>query len=254
MASKISNSENQVLDAVSISYQGKGLYITGAIVAIFLLLLTVAQMLVFLAWPPPTTVEGFFTLFQASWLRGLLSLDLIYVVINTLLIVLYIVLYFILKQTNVSAITIALILGLVGIAAYFSSNTSFQMLLLSNQYAAATTDLQRSVYLGAGEALLATYAGTAFNVYYILNAIVLIIFSVVMLKSNIFNRTMAYFGLAAGILMLVPSTAGIVGIYFSLVSLIPWMIFLILFTIRVLRISRSIKKPELAQTEEQKGN
>ncbi len=236
MTSKTANNESQVFGAESISHQWKGLYKTGGIVAIALLVLTIAQAVVFIAWPPPTTVEGFFNLFQTSWLRGLLSLDLIYVVINTLLVLLYVVLYFILKRTSEWAITIALILGLVGIAAYFSSNTSFQMLSLSNQYAAATTDLQRSIYVGAGEALLATYAGTAFNVYYILNAIALILFSIVMLKSSIFGRTTAFLGLAAGILMLIPSTAGTIGIYFSLASLIPWVIWLILLTRRLFQL------------------
>ncbi|MDD4984947.1 MAG: DUF4386 family protein, partial [Dehalococcoidales bacterium] len=231
---KGSDKLNQVFDDESISTRWRGLYKAGGIVAIILLILTVAQMVVFLASPPPSTVEGFFTLFQTNWLRGLLSLDLIYIIINALLILLYLVLYIVLKRTNEFAITVALILGLVGIAAYFSSNTSFQMLSLSNHFTTAATDAQRSVYLGAGEALLATYSGTAFDVYYILNAITLLIFSIVMLKSDIFSRAMAYLGIAAGLLMLIPSTAGTVGIYFSLVSLIPWIVFLILFTRRVL--------------------
>jgi hypothetical protein len=240
MTSKISDQARDISDTESTNHPGEGFYKAGGIVAIILLLLTIAQMVVFLAWPPPTTVEGFFALFQSSWLRGLLSLDLIYVVINALLILLYLAFYFILKRTNEVVITVALILGLVGIAAYFSSNTSFQMLSLSNHFASAATDAQRAVYLGAGEALLATYAGTAFNVYYILNAITLLIFSVVMLKGSIFSRTTAYFGLAAGILMLIPSTAGTIGIYFSLASLIPWIVFLILFTKRTLLSGRNL--------------
>lgn len=235
MISKAANQGNQVFNAEEINQRWKGLYKAGGIFAIALLVLTVAQMVVFLAWPPPTTVEGFFNLFQASWLRGLLSLDLIYIVINALLIVIYLTLYIILKRTNEPAVTIALAISLIGIAAYFASNTAFQMLSIGHQYAAATTDAQRAIFLSAGQSLLATYSGTAFDVYYILNAIALIIFSVVMLRSTIFSRAMAYLGLASGILMLVPSTAGTVGIYFSLVSLIPWVIWLVLLTRRLFR-------------------
>ena len=36
---------------------------------------------------------------------------------------------------------IALVLGLIGIAAYYASNTSFEMLSLSNQYAVAITEI-----------------------------------------------------------------------------------------------------------------
>lgn len=43
------------------------------------------------------------------------------------------------------------------------------MLYLSNQYAAATTEAQRDLFLAAGEAALAAYRGTAFDVYYVLN-------------------------------------------------------------------------------------
>jgi hypothetical protein len=240
MASKIVNQTSQITDAERIDPRWKGLYKTGGIVAITLLVLTVAQAELFLVWAPPTTVEGFFTLFQTNWLRGLLNLDLIYIVINMLLILIYLTLYIILKRTSELAVTIALVLGLVGIAAYFSSNTAFQMFSLSNQYAAAMTEAQKSVYLSAGQSMLSTYSGTAFDVYYILNAFTLLIFSAVMLKCHIFNRATTYLGIAAGILMLIPSTAGTIGIYFSLVSLIPWMVWLVLFARRVLWLGNSI--------------
>jgi hypothetical protein len=84
------------------------------------------------------------------------------------------------------------------------------MLSLSTQYAAATTEAQKSMLLGAGQALLAIYNGTAFNVYYILSAITLIIFSLVMLQSKIFSKLTAYLGLLSGLLMLIPSTAGMI--------------------------------------------
>src|SRR5918997_4944466 len=35
------------------------------------------QIIIFFAWPPPTTVTGYFTLFENNWLLGLLSLDLL---------------------------------------------------------------------------------------------------------------------------------------------------------------------------------
>ena len=52
---------------------------------------------------------------------------------------------------------VATAFGFVGIAAYFASNQAFAMLSLSDQYAAATTDVQRSTFLAAGEALLAIH-------------------------------------------------------------------------------------------------
>lgn len=82
--------------------------------------------------------------------------------------------------------------------------------------------------LAAGQALLAIYKGTAFNVYYVFNAAALLILAVVMLRSNVFGRGAAYWGLASGILMTVPSTAGMLGMVFALASLAPWMVFCVL--------------------------
>lgn len=135
--------------------------------------------------------------------------------------------------------TISLVLGLVGICAYFSSNTAFEMLSLSNQYAAATTESQKLISLAAAEGMLATYRGTAFLVYYVLNAIALLILAVVMLKSKFFSKGTAIIGLIAGILMAVPSTAGTVGIVFALASLVPWGIFLVLIARAFFSIGRT---------------
>ena len=146
--------------------------------------------------PPRSTLFPYTTLFrsQKNWFLGLLSLDLLYILNSALLSIIYLALYIALKRISESLMAIALTLGLVGIAAYFPSNTAFEMLSLSNQYAAATTDAQRTILLAAGQAMLAIYTGTAFNVYYVMNAIALLIISVVMLRGNIFSRVTAYVG------------------------------------------------------------
>jgi len=166
-------------------------------------------------------------------------MDLIYIANNTVLILIYLALYTALKPVHASASLIALVLGLVGIAAYFSSNTAFEMLSLSRQYAAAVSEAQRTALLGAGQSMLAIYGGTAFDVYYVFNAATLLIFSVLIMHSPWFTRTIAAMGLASGILMIIPSTAGTIGLILSLVSLLPWVIFLILITPRLFRLSKN---------------
>ena len=215
------------------------LYKVGAAAALAMLAIMAAQVIVFIAWPPPETVEGFFTLFQQNWLLGLASLDLLYIVNNALLILLYLALYAALKRTAESAMLIALVLGLVGIAAYNASNTAFEMLALSSQYAAAGTDAQRAIFLGAGQAMLAIYRGTAFDVYYVLNAAALLILTVVMLRSTIFSKTTACIGIVAGVLMIIPSTAGTIGLIFSLASLVPWAVFSALVARRFFQLAAS---------------
>lgn len=230
---------SKVTGDVVIDSQWKHLYKVGAFATIVMLALIPIQIVVFIAYPPPTTVIDFFLLFQKNWLVGLLNLDLLYIVNNILLSLIYLALYFSLKRANESFMVIALGLGFLGIAAYFPSNTAFEMLSLSNQYAAATTDTQRFISLAAGQAMMAIYSGTAFNVYYVLNAISLLIMAVVMLQSNIFSKRTAAWGIAAGILMVVPSTAGIVGISFAFASLIPWSVFCVLIAKRLLQLGHN---------------
>ena len=216
----------------------KGLYIAGGLAAFSMLIFMIFQIIVYVIWPPPSTTAGYFSLFQTNWLLGLLSLDLLYIVDSVLLILIYLAVYFVLRKAAESSMLIALIFGIVGIAAYFASNTAFEMLSLSNQYAAATTEAQKTMFITVGQVMLETYKGTAFDIYYVLNTIVLFIFSPVMLRSRLFSGATAYLGFLAGILMIVPSTAGTLGLYFSLASLIPWAIWLVLVGQRLFQLGR----------------
>ena len=125
----------------------KPLYRVGGVAALILLGLIPIQIVIFIAHPPPSTVIGYFTLFQNNWLLGLLNLDLLYMLTMVLTVLIYLALYAALRRASPSLMAIALALGLVGIAVYFASNTAFEMLSLSSQYAAATTDAQRSLFL-----------------------------------------------------------------------------------------------------------
>jgi hypothetical protein len=112
------------------------------------------------------------------------------------------------------------------------------MLALSRQYAVATTDAGRTVALAAGQAMLASWTGTAFSVGYVLGALAFLIAAVVMLHSNVFGRVTGWVGVVFGVASLVPASAGTVGIVFSLVSLIPMWIWLILIARRLLQLGR----------------
>lgn len=209
------------------------LYKIGGWAAIIMLVLIPIQIIVFVISPPPASVEEFFALFQKNWLLGLLSLDLIYILNNILLSLIYLALYQALKQTHASLMTVALMLGLLGIAAYFASNPAFEMLSLSRQYAAANDATQQTILLAAGQSQLASFTGTAFDVYYVLNGVALLLLAWVMLHSPLFSNATAWWGLASGILMTIPSTAGMLSMVFALASLAPWMVFLVLVTRRL---------------------
>lgn len=216
----------------------KGLYKAGGVAAIAVLALIPIQMVVFLVWPPPNTVLGWFQLFQDNALVGLLDLDLLLIVDYALMGVTFLALWAALRRASQSLMAIALVAEIVGVTTYFASTAAFEMLSLSNLYAAATTEAERSVFLAAGQAMLATWQGTAFNISYILGAIALLTVSIAMLRSHVFSKATAYVGIVASIMMFVPPTAGTVGLYLSLISLIPTIIWLILIARRLFQLGR----------------
>lgn len=209
------------------------LYKTAGVIAWITLGLIPIQIVIFILWPPPSTVLDFYSLFQKNALIGLFNLDLLYLLTVLFMGYLYLAFFAALKNTHKSMATIALALGLIGVVVYFVSNVSFEMLSLSNQYRFAETYEQKTILLAAGLVMLTRYHGTAFGIYYILNGLSLVLFSVTMIRNDVFSKKTAYIGLVAGILMLVPSTVGMVGMIFSLTSLIPTSIWLFMIARRL---------------------
>jgi len=216
----------------------KKLYKIAGIATIIIVILIPIQIFLFGMYPPPDTPKGFFELYNENWLLGLLSLDLLYIVNNTLIIFVYLGLFAALKRTNLEYMTIALAIGFIGIATYYSTTVIFEMKALSQQYMEATSTEIKEQIISSGNLLLLRYNGTAFDIYYVLNAFTLIIASRVMLMDNTFSKATAIWGLIAGGLMIIPSTAGMLGLILSLVSLIPWTIFSILIAKRFFRLDK----------------
>jgi len=233
---------SQVTDAETADSIWKNLYKVGGAAALIIVVFTVIQIIVFVTWPPPSTVIGWFTLFQSNSLLGLLDMDLLLVVDQVLMGLVFLTLYAALRRASPSFMAIALTAGLVGIAAYFASSTACNMLSLSDQYAAATTEAQKSMFLAAGQAMLAIYQGTAFDVSYVLEGVALLIIAVVMLRSNIFGRVTASVGILLGVMSLVPPTAGMIGLLFSLGSLVPLEIWLTLIARRLFQLGQGVSK------------
>jgi len=214
------------------------LYLAGGVAAVTVLVLIAVQMPVFLSRPLPSTVSEWFDLFRTSPLVGLFNMDVLMLVDNALLAVVFLALYVALRPASPSWMAIAVVLALVSITTYLASNTAFQMLSLSERYAEAATEAERIAALAAGEAMIATWQGSAFNASYVLSAISILITAAVMLRSRVFSRWTGYVGLTFGTLSLVPASAGSIGLVFSLLSLIPMALWLVLVAGRLRRLGR----------------
>ncbi len=207
----------------------KTLFKIAFIGAIIMLIIIPLQILVFSIVPLPGTVTEWFDLFQNNRLVAFFHADLFILVDNILIAVIYLAFYHTLKDSNKGLLQIGILLGWIGIAAYISSNKTFELLALSNAYANAISAESKLILEAAGKATLLGWQGTAFDAYYVLNGIALLVVSLLMARSPLYDRTTARWGLASAILMTIPSTAGVIGIIFSLLSLIPWYIFSIRF-------------------------
>ena len=200
---------------------------TAAFCSLAMLVLIPTQIIVFSLHRPPSEAKLWFDLFASNWFLGLIEMDLLYLIDNALVALVYLGLYELLKDKHRALMQIALLLGYIGIAAYYSSNPAFELWEAQRNYAQASTLADQQTWLTIAESLILQWRGTAFNSYYVLNGICLILISYALLKSDL-PRKIGVIGLISGILMSIPSTAGMIGLAFSILSLIPWMFFLAL--------------------------
>lgn len=106
-----------------------------------------------------------------------------------------------------------------------------------DEYAAATTEAQRAAFLAAGEALWATYNGTAFGLFFILSGIADIIVALVMLRGGQSGRLTAWVGIVIGVLLLVPPLPpfGAIPLASSYLVIIPSLLWSLLVARGLLR-------------------
>lgn len=196
---------NQVTHAETTDSAWKGLYKVGGAAALIVTVLLPIEIIVFTAYPLPSTVIGYFTLFQSNRLLGLLDLYLLEILTYALFVPMFLAIYVALRRANESYMALATTLAIIGIAVFLATNNPFSMLSLSDQYAAATTDAQRSLFLAAGQAILANTnqrAVEGFNMGLLLVSVAGLIVSAVMLRSNIFSKVTAYVGILANAISL----------------------------------------------------
>jgi hypothetical protein len=177
-----------VVDAAQAGSSWRTLYRAAGVAALITAVLIPIQIAVFIAYPFPDTVAGWFRLLHDNPLAGLVDLDLLLVVDNVLLVVIALAVYVALRQASPSVTTMATGLWLLAIVLVIAANPAVQMLSLSDQFAAATTEAQRSGALAAGQALLAGWEGTAFQVGYVVGQLAGIMLGMVMLRGNLFGR------------------------------------------------------------------
>ncbi len=202
---------NQVVNLKTVDTEWKSLYRVAGVAALMAGVIfrrnIAAEIGLFSQQMPPATVEGWFSLLQSNRLLGLMYLNIFDLINYALVGLVFFALYVALRRVEKAYMSIAVIVGLVGIAIYFASNTAFSLLALSDQYAAAASEAQRNMLLSAGQALLAinrfgagSHPGSGGYMSLLLIAVAGLIASMIMLRSNLFSRVTAYVGILASVL------------------------------------------------------
>jgi hypothetical protein len=186
----------EILDASVANWSA--LYILGGIVATILLVYALVTMvlLIVIGGQPKTAAEGF-ALLQKNRVIGLLRLDILIFVIMPLYYPLFLALYAALRETHLAYASLATLLAFAGITLVLATPSALSFAALGDRFAVATTEAQKSQFLAAGEAILASdsWHGTGASVGGVLAQTAGVLVSIIMLGNPSFRGATAYVGI-----------------------------------------------------------
>lgn len=199
---------NQVTNVENVDSNWKSLYKLGGVAALAAVAVGVSEIVITFFPGGSTsseTVIDWFNLFQDNWFLGLRNLGLLNIIITVLGIPTFFALYATHRGKNQEYAALAMILSYIGAAVFLATNRAFPMLELSSQYAAATTDAQRSMLVAAGQAMLSVGQSHTPGTFigFLLTEAAGITISVVMLRSKVFSRVTAYVGMLGFALLII---------------------------------------------------
>jgi predicted neutral ceramidase superfamily lipid hydrolase len=179
----------------------KSLYRVGGIAALIAVLAGLVDIFIMFlpgtgATPGTRSVADWFYLFQNQWFLAFRDLGLLNMVTTLCSVLIFFALVGIHRRTDLPYAALALILVCMGATIYIANNISLPMLTLSSQYAAVSSETQKSMLLAAGQVLLAREdvgAGTFMGFF--IPEVAGILMSVVMLRGKVFSIWTAWIGI-----------------------------------------------------------
>jgi hypothetical protein len=178
----------------------KSILKTGGVAALLQLVCVMLTMIVvFTTGGEPTTAIEYFSLLENDRLIGLIRMDIPSIATVALYTLTLFGLYAALRRHQPGGMALATALGFTGAILWLGSHSLLSMLSLSDQFAAATNEIQRSQLLASGEAVIASdmwhSTGAFISGLFLQGSTTLI--SVLMLKSSVFNKATAWVGILA---------------------------------------------------------
>lgn len=143
-----------------------------------------------------STLEWFAVYQQSPW-EGLYSLGILNLVYMAAMLPVYVALFGAHRRRQAIHIALIMIVFLLSMSIYFSTNASIPLLALSNKFTHVGTEAQKAIFLAAGEAILSR--GEDFTVGsflpLILSNFAALALSLVMLHGGIFGKTTVWIGI-----------------------------------------------------------
>jgi hypothetical protein len=216
----------------------RSLYRLGGVAAFLVAFLTLAEVIAFMLVPQPLDMREWFDLFQAAPLTGLMEFWGLEYLMYGMFVLVFLGLYFALRETDKGTTALTLVLALLGAAIFFATSNPFSMLTLSRKYAAASGAADRTALLAAGEVLLANTNQRGiggFNMGLFLVSLAGLTAAIVMRKSAVFPKRTAALGLWAFIFSLADYLRQIItdNVLIALGVILPGAVLLILWFIQV---------------------
>jgi hypothetical protein len=212
-------------------FKWKNLYMFGGIAVFVNLVLMLTSVIGYIFWPYAagvTPTQDIYTLVQTNIWAAFIALDLGVSITNLVSIFIYLALYIALRQVDEAHALIALALGLVAVTAMIAARPILEIFTLSSLHTSAGTDVEKSLYLVAGESLLVHFHGAAWHISMFLGALASLINALLMRRSQFFGRTLAYIGILTftiGAFFWVP-VLGLMFLFLSMLGSVPWSILL----------------------------
>ena len=172
------------------------LYHTGAYTALLFIIYSVVTILIFalVKGGYPKTAADCFAMFRENRFIALLRLDIVSVVVLPFYYLLFFSIYQAIKMKYELLARIALFCTLIGMTIFICGINIASIVTLSEKYNAATSPDYRKQLLAACEALLAQnmWENTSAIASGILTEAGMILFSVIMLRTSVFNRVTSW--------------------------------------------------------------
>ena len=178
----------------------RSLYTIGGVTALLQPLTIVAfTVVIAVLGPQPDSAEEWFAIQQSSRLEAMLRGDFLTLILIGLYLGTFPALTLALRRVSPVYTALAALFTFIAVTVCFAGESTFSLLHLGDQYAAAASDGERAQLLAAAEAVMASDMWNSTGAY--MSGVLLqgagVMISVIMLRSTDFAKVTAYAGLIA---------------------------------------------------------